>query len=91
MGAVYRLAKRKDASGLYDIRRRSILELAPPKMSVAAQAWASQLTPSGMERKLRDLEVWVAELDGIIVGWGPCAVTGWRACKQQRAACYQAP
>ena len=23
-----------------------------------------------MERKLRELEVWVAELDGIVVGWG---------------------
>jgi len=41
MGAVYRLATLKDAGGLYDVRRRSILELAPPKMSVAeAQAWA---------------------------------------------------
>ena len=71
MGAAYRLAMCKDASGLYDIRRRSILELAPPKMSVAeAQAWASKLTLSGMERKLRELEVWVAELDGVVVGWG---------------------
>jgi putative acetyltransferase len=62
---------RKDASRLYDIRRRSILELAPPTMPKAeAQAWASQLTPSGMERKLRELEVWVAELDGVVVGWG---------------------
>src|SRR6476620_7036680 len=71
MGAVYRLATLKDASGLYDVRRRSILELAPPKMSVAeAQAWAAKLTPSGMERKLQDLEVWVVELDGTVAGWG---------------------
>ncbi len=71
MGAVYRLAKPKDANGLYDIRRRSILELAPPTMTVAeAQAWALQLTLAGMERKLRELEVWVAELDGTVVGWG---------------------
>jgi len=71
MGAVYRLAMREDASCLYDIRRRSILELAPATMPKAdAQAWASQLTPSGMERKLRKLEVWVAELDGGVVGWG---------------------
>ena len=70
MGAFYRLAMRKDASRLYDIRRRSILELAPPAMpAVEAQAWASQLTLSGMERKLRELEVWVAELDGAVVGW----------------------
>jgi putative acetyltransferase len=71
MGAVYRLAMRKDASRLHDIRRRSILELAPPTMPKAeAQAWASQLTLSGMEQKLRELEVWVAELDGGVVGWG---------------------
>ncbi|MCK1512564.1 GNAT family N-acetyltransferase [Bradyrhizobium sp. 190] len=71
MGAVYRLAMREDASRLYDIRRRSIVELAPPTMPKAeAEAWATKLTPSGMERKLRELEVWVAELDGIVVGWG---------------------
>ena len=35
-----------------------------------AQAWASKLMLSGMERKLRELEVWVAELDGVVVGWG---------------------
>jgi putative acetyltransferase len=71
MGTVYRLAMRQDASRLYDIRRRSILELAPPTMSVAeAQAWASKLTLSGMKQKLRELEIWVAELDGIVAGWG---------------------
>ena len=71
MGAVYRRAMRKDASRLYDIRRRSIVELAPPTMPVAeAQAWAAQLTPAGMEQKLLELEVWVAELDGVVVGWG---------------------
>jgi putative acetyltransferase len=71
MGAVHRLAKPKDAGRLHDIRRRSILELAPPTMPKAdAQAWASQLALAGMERKLRELEVWVAELDGVIVGWG---------------------
>lgn len=71
MGAVHRLAMRKDASRLYDIRRRSILELAPSTLPKAeAQAWAAQLTLSGMERKLRELEVLVAELDGGVVGWG---------------------
>ena len=35
MDAVYRRAMRKDASRLYDIRRRSILELAPPTMPAA--------------------------------------------------------
>ena len=71
MAPVYRLAMRKDASRLYDIRRRSILELAPPTMPAAeARAWAAQLTLSGMERKLRELEVWVAERGGIVAGWG---------------------
>jgi putative acetyltransferase len=71
MGAIYRLATREDANRLYDIRRRSILELAPPTMQKAeAQAWAERLTLAGMEQKLRELEVWVAERDGIVVGWG---------------------
>ena len=71
MGAVHRLAMRKDASDLYEVRRRSILKLAPPKMSVAeAQAWAARLTLSGMELKLCELEIWIAELDGRVAGWG---------------------
>jgi putative acetyltransferase len=71
MGAVYRPAIRKDASRLYDIRRRSILALAPPTMPAAeAQAWAERLTLAAMERKLRELEVWVAEWDGVVGGWG---------------------
>ena len=71
IGAVYRPAMCKDASRLYDIRRRSILELAPPTMPKAeAQTWAAQLTLAGMERKLRELEIWLAELDGTVVGWG---------------------
>ena len=71
MGAIYRLAEREDVSRLYDIRRRSILELAPPVIpAVEAQAWAERLTLGGMERKLRELEVWVAEQEGIVVGWG---------------------
>jgi putative acetyltransferase len=71
MAAVYRPATRKDASRLHDIRRRSILELAPPTMQKAeAQAWAERLTLAGMERKLRELEGWVAELEGVVVGWG---------------------
>jgi len=71
MRAIYRLAVREDASRLYDIRRRSILELAPPMIpAVEAQAWAERLTLAGMERKLRELEVWVAERGGIVAGWG---------------------
>ena len=72
MGAVvHRLATLDDAPRLFEVRRRSILELAPSGMSVAdAKAWAGQLASSGMERKLRELEVWVAERDGAVAGWG---------------------
>ena len=69
--AVHRLATLEDASRLFEVRRRSILELAPSGMSVAdAEAWARRLTPSGMERKLRELEIWIAELDDAMAGWG---------------------
>lgn len=71
MGVIHRPALGADASRLHDIRRRSILELAPPAMSNAeAQAWAAKLTPARMEQKLHELEVCVAELDGVVVGWG---------------------
>ena len=71
MAPDYRLAMRKDANRLYDIRRRSILELAPPTMPAAeARAWASQLTLAGMERKLDELEIWVAERGVVVAGWG---------------------
>ena len=64
--AVYRPATLDDAMRLFELRRSSILELALSGMSVEdATAWAKQLTLSGMERKLRELEIWVAELDGI--------------------------
>jgi putative acetyltransferase len=70
MAVAYRLAMRKDTNRLYEVRRRSILELAPPAMPTAeAQAWAERLTLTGMERKLRDLEIWVAVLDGTVAGW----------------------
>jgi putative acetyltransferase len=71
MGAIHRLATLDDACCLYLIRRRSILELAPPSMvTLAAEVWAAKLTLAGMERKLRDLEIWVAELDEAVAGWG---------------------
>jgi putative acetyltransferase len=69
--AVHRRATLDDATRLFEVRRRSILELASSGMSVAdAKAWAKQLTPSGMKRKLRELEIWIAELDDVIAGWG---------------------
>jgi putative acetyltransferase len=70
-GIVHRLAIADDADRLYDVRRQSIRALAPPRMSVEeAEAWASRLTLAGMQRKLRELEIWVTELDGTVAGWG---------------------
>jgi len=69
--AVHRLATLDDAPCLFEVRRRSILKLAPSGMSIAdVEAWAMRLTPAGMERKLRELEIWIAELDDVIAGWG---------------------
>jgi len=65
------MATLDDAGRLYCIRRQSILALAPPLMTaVEAEAWAAKLSLAGMEQKLRDLEIWLAELDGIAAGWG---------------------
>jgi len=69
--AAHRLATLDDAPRLFEVRRRSILELAPSGMSVAdAEAWAKKHTRAGMERKLREFEIWIAELDDVIAGWG---------------------
>ena len=71
MGAIHRMATLDDAGRLYCIRRQSILVLAPPLMAaVEAELWAAKLSLAGMEQKLRDLEIWLAELDGIVAGWG---------------------
>jgi putative acetyltransferase len=77
MDPVYRPARSDDVADLFDIRRQSILELAPQGMSVAEVVrWAQQLTLAGMAQKLRELEIWIAELDGVPVGWG--AIHGGR-------------
>jgi putative acetyltransferase len=71
MIALHRLATPADAPRLHALRRRSILELAPSGISaVAAETWAGALTSTGMKRKLRELEIWVAEVDGRVVAWG---------------------
>jgi len=71
MGTLHRLATSDDAGRLHQVRRQSILALAPPLMAaVEAEAWAAKLSFAGMEQKLRDLEIWVTELDDIVAGWG---------------------
>jgi putative acetyltransferase len=71
MNITHRLATLDDANRLFELRRRSIGVLAVSAMSTAdANCWAARLTLAGMQQKLRDLEVWVAETEGAIAGWG---------------------
>ena len=68
---IHRQATPEDARRLFEIRRKSILTLAPKGMTGAqVEMWAADLTPVGMKRKIRELEIWIAELDGTVVGWG---------------------
>ncbi len=71
MDSVYRPARPDDAKCLFDIRRRSILELASEGIPGAEAAeWAQRLAQAGMAQKLRELEIWIAELEGVPAGWG---------------------
>ena len=70
MAPVHRPATLDDAATLFDLRRRSILELAATGLPAGeAEAWAAKLTLAGMERKLREFEIWVAELNGVVAAW----------------------
>ena len=71
MDAPHRLATLDDVPALFEVRRRSILELAPSGMPPAdAETWAARLTRARMEERFRDLEVWIAEAGGVVTGWG---------------------
>jgi len=71
MATVYRPATDDDAAALFDLRRRSILELAARGLPAGdAAAWVAKHTLARMERKLREFEIWVAELEGAVAGWG---------------------
>jgi putative acetyltransferase len=71
MKAVHRLATLADAGRLFELRQQAIIVLAPKGMSVVeAETWAATLAMEGMERKLRELEIWVAQVNGTVVGWG---------------------
>jgi putative acetyltransferase len=71
MAAVHRPATLDDAAALFEVRRRSILELASKGLPAGeAEAWAAKLTLAGMEGKLRELDIWVAEVDGVVAAWG---------------------
>ena len=59
-----------DVPRLWELRRNSIIELAPDGMAMAqAEAWAATLTVTGMEQRFLDTEIWVAETEGTISGW----------------------
>ncbi len=65
-----RKATLTDVPRLWELRRRSILELAPRGMSVAqSEAWADGRTIQGMEGQFREIEIWTAEINDTIVGW----------------------
>ncbi len=67
----HRPATLDDAERLFEVRRKSIVILAPKAMPVAdAQRWAANLTVAGMQRKILALEIWIAEQDGAALGWG---------------------
>jgi putative acetyltransferase len=68
---IHRQATPEDAKRLFDIRQKSIIALAPRGMPTAlAEMWAADLTVVGMRRKIREMEIWIVELDGTVVGWG---------------------
>jgi putative acetyltransferase len=71
MKAVHRIATLNDTNRLFDLRRQSIIKLAAKGMSIAdAARWAEELTVASMERKICELEIWVAEVNEKVVGWG---------------------
>lgn len=70
MKCVIRKAGLEDVPRLLELRRQSILKLAPKGMSVAqSQAWAARQTIEGIEKRFKDIEIWVAEANGRIAGW----------------------
>ena len=59
-----------DVPRLWQLRRDSIIELAPEGMARAqAEAWAASMTVTGMEQRFLETEIWVLETDVIIAGW----------------------
>ena len=65
-----RKATVNDAPRMFDIRKHSILELAPRGMTVPqSEEWASRLTLDIMIQRFGIAEFWIAEVDSVIVGW----------------------
>jgi putative acetyltransferase len=71
MNVMHRKATIGDAHCLLELREQAIIVLAGRRMSAAdAKRWADTLAIGGMKRKLHELDVWVAEIRGAVVGWG---------------------
>jgi putative acetyltransferase len=71
MNVTHREARLGDANRLFDVRKQAIIVLAGRTMLTAdAKNWATTLTVDGMRRKLRELDVRIAEVGGTVVGWG---------------------
>jgi putative acetyltransferase len=71
MQVTYRPATLDDTDRLFELRRQSIIRLAPRGSSTAeATSWAESLTVAGMEQKIRELEIWMAEIGATVAGWG---------------------
>jgi putative acetyltransferase len=70
MKEMHRLATVRDAAALFELRRKSILALATEAMSnEEARRWAGTLSLAGMEQKIHDWEIWVAEVHNRVAGW----------------------
>jgi putative acetyltransferase len=66
----YRKANVDDVAGMFEVRKISILGLAPNGMSVPQSVdWSSRLTLEALAQRLNDAEFWVAEINNAIVGW----------------------
>jgi 5-aminopentanamidase len=75
---MHRLATIDDANRLFELRRQSITELAAKGMPIAEAAWAEKLTVEGMQRKICELEIWIAEISEKVIGGVQFEATGWR-------------
>lgn len=66
----FRPAEATDSEALFSIRQRAILGLAAKRMNKEdARHWALRLEPEGMAERMTRIEIWVAEVQGKIVGW----------------------
>ena len=66
----HRKATLDDTVRLFELRKNSILELAPRGMSITqSESWAAKMTIERMELRMRETEIWVAEMNSAIVGW----------------------